>query len=235
VGAAVEADWNSLWTAGGMVPDKVPAFPDSKLNVVFSSGVTITPNDSVTTDKLLELPKATWATEPGALYTFLIVDVDVVLLSGKAVNFIHFLATNIPGDDVAAGTQNFGYIPPFAFLFTNENGLSKDPAVNHRYALLVFKQQGQLNVTVEEKTCSPKVLARAKYQSYQDFVKEHGLGNAVAGNFLRAVYGDGAEAHKWICFFSKCTGHPFPAPIKGVNDGPDCQPEGGATAPAHTR
>ena len=45
----------------------------------------------------------------------------------------------------------------------------------------------------------------------------------MAGTFFLATY-SGKATDKLLCYFSKCTREPFPAPIPGVNDLASCQP-----------
>ena len=45
----------------------------------------------------------------------------------------------------------------------------------------------------------------------------------VAGNLLRMPY-SGLATHRLICRVSRCTRQPFPAPLPGINDWPECQP-----------
>ena len=47
----------------------------------------------------------------------------------------------------------------------------------------------------------------------------------VAGNFFFTTYNE--ATNDLLCYFTKCTGEPFPIPVPGINDGPDCQAEVG--------
>jgi hypothetical protein len=43
----------------------------------------------------------------------------------------------------------------------------------------------------------------------------------VAGNFFFTSYTDISD--DILCYYTKCTGVPFPYPVAGINDGPECQ------------
>ena len=91
----------------------------------------------------------------------MVVDVDVALRRENPINnFFHFLATNIPGNDVSKGEVNFEYIPPFTFLFTPEQGLVRDGNFGHRMVVLVFEQRDRVNYRKEENWCSSEVFGR---------------------------------------------------------------------------
>ncbi|XP_059086677.1 phosphatidylethanolamine-binding protein homolog F40A3.3-like isoform X2 [Tigriopus californicus] len=215
----LEGDWNQIWTQTRTVPEKLPAVPSGRANVRFPSGVSVRPNDTFTSGLLLQFPEIEWETEPNSMYTLMIVDVDIFRPESPVTNFIHYLSTNIPGSNIMAGDENFQFIPPFAFLYSPESGLVDDPNFSHRMVILIYKQRSRIETEIEQDYCSPTVFNRL--QNLSDLVSKYRLGVPTAGNFLRVKYS--STTNKFLCKFSACTGSPFPAPLPGINDSPECQ------------
>ena len=69
------------------------------------------------------------------------------------------------GDNISEGTANLGYIPPFVFSFSPSKGLTDDPNFAHRYAFLVFKQQGKIDLPAESEICNKDVGKRDQVSS----------------------------------------------------------------------
>ena len=103
--------------------------------------------------QVLDIPSVRWRADPNSLYTLIIADLDI---EGQATpNYLHYLKTNIPGNNVQAGDENNQYIPPFVFFVNAQGALeASDPARNHRFAVLVFKQNDRLNLPVVADYCS---------------------------------------------------------------------------------
>jgi len=122
-----------------------------------------------------------WPHEAGALYTLIFTDPDVPSRTAPdRREFQHGLWVNIPGNDLAKGDTLAEYIgsgPP------DGSGL-------HRYAFLVFKQSGRLDPTSVQPFQSRTTATNRIGFSTAEFVKKHGLGKPIAGNFYQAEYDD---------------------------------------------
>ncbi len=69
-----------------------------------------------------------------------------------------------------------------------------------------------------------RVLSCFSQSSHEDWADRYGLIGPVAGNFFRNYYTE-QYTNGMFCYFSKCTGAPYPFPIEGVTDQEECQPE----------
>ncbi|XP_023321523.1 26 kDa secreted antigen [Eurytemora carolleeae] len=109
-------DWKSIWIRTGTVPNSIRDMPDHRLFVRFSNGIQIRPNDTVTTGLMLTPPELLWRTEPGSLYTILLVNTDIEdsLQGGRRSpgrKFVNWMISNVPLLDLDAGNVVFPYIP----------------------------------------------------------------------------------------------------------------------------
>ena len=87
-------------------------------------GISIRPNDTVTTGLLWQRPRLWWRTRPDSLYTVIIVDTGIAALQGA--QYFHWAVVNIPELDLGAGAEVMEYIPPFQVQSSiNESGLQK--------------------------------------------------------------------------------------------------------------
>ena len=111
-----------------------------------------------------------WPTEKGALYSVIIVDVNIERVLPKG--FFHWAVINIPGNRIEDGNEVrnckfftficrrailvncpiftlkvMEYVPPFHFKLNEDGSLVKDPKESASPMLvLVFKQVGHKNV-----------------------------------------------------------------------------------------
>ena len=90
---------------------RISQVPPGKLLVDYPLGISIRPNDTVTTGLLWQRPRLWWRTRPGSLYTVIIVDTGIAALQGA--QYFHWAVVNIPELDLGAGAEVMEYIPPF--------------------------------------------------------------------------------------------------------------------------
>jgi len=165
------------------------------------------------TGQMRDRPKLSWTTDPGALYTVVLSDEALEAVLGEGNDYIHWVVTNIPGNDIKAGNEMFQFIQPW---------VAQSDSEKHPYLALVFKQNGKVRMEEWQKGCSPSVLPPTRVlNKHATFVDKYGM-ELVAGTWFQVPY-SGRESDKMNCYFSKCTRAPFPAPLPGVNDGPQCQ------------
>ena len=133
------------------------------------------------------------------------------------------------------------YVAPFGYDFTADGTL--DTTINgtplHDILALVYKQNNgrvspkkqmhvrnhstfstfQVEMNDErQNTCDPSIAARIG--DHAALAEKYNM-QLVAGNFLFTTYTKGTNP--LLCYFTKCTGAPFPVPVPGINDQPDCQ------------
>ena len=65
------------------------------------------------TGQMRDRPKLSWTTEPSALYTVVLSDEALEAVLGEGNDYIHWVVTNIPGNDIKAGNEMFQFIQPW--------------------------------------------------------------------------------------------------------------------------
>ena len=93
--------------------------------------------------------------------------------------FKHWLVVNVPGSNIAEGDTLTAYVG---------SGAPKGTGL-HRYVLLVYKQDGVIDVSNEKRVGNNTREGRPKF-SIQAFADQHGLGAPIAGNMFMAQYDD---------------------------------------------
>ena len=131
-------------------------------------------------------------------------------------------------------------MPPFYFSITPDfSGLDLTQGTRgHDILALVYKQRtGKVRKEIGSFLLHCAVLQIDMADERQAGCNE-GLGNGdriddhaaiaekydlelVAGNFFFTTYTE--ATNDLLCYFTKCTGAPFPIPAPGINDGADCQ------------
>ena len=87
------------------------------------------------TGQMKDRPRLSWTTEPGALYTLIISDEALEALVGEGNDYIHWVVTNIPGNNIQDGNEMFQFIQPW---------VAQSDGDKHPYLALVFKQKGKV-------------------------------------------------------------------------------------------
>ena len=124
---------------------------------------TVFPADIVTTEDMIQRPKLKFASEPGALYTVMIIDFGIERFMGD--QYFHWMVANVPnaysinrglGDEVSrrvvlavtiyqAISQVNEYLPPFYFKVAPgpPPGLDQTTGTaGHDLLVLLYKQMG---------------------------------------------------------------------------------------------
>lgn len=173
----------------------------------YPGGFRIFPNQTLTTDQLLSRPYFKFpAAKPGALYTFLLEDNDII---GRPIKYFHWVVTNVPGSSVvnggslSGGEERLDYVTPF--FVEAEPGSGQ---VDHRYLMLAYEQPGRIQVSESQAGCTPDLLAPGRINDKNTFAAKYNLKGPVAGNFFRVKY-SGQYSQDQVCYFIKCTGRPF--------------------------
>jgi len=216
--------FTSLWTDSGIVPAYLDTAPAAPIRVAWpSSGLFPRMNSTVDTADIQEKPIIKWRGEWGALYTVLIA---VIGPDYGGANIVHYMEHNIKKGLFSLsrdGTVNIEYLPPWSFA-TNAEGtavLDTGDAAVDKLAVLVFKQPGPITVEETAAGCSPAGIF-GRRQDISALVDKYGLGQAVGGAVFWTKYSEATDDMN--CYMSKCIGSPFPFPIAGLTDQPECQP-----------
>ena len=200
-----------------VVPAYLSSMPEQVAELTWpSKGVA--PGDTVLTSEMWERPTVSWEGEKDALYTVMLVDQGVASLEGK--QFIHWFVTNVKGSKCSGldlGIEAMEYTTPWSMAFTANNTLDQFGEA-HPYLVLVFKQEGEIQVDETHQGCTPNKVDRIgdKYE----LAEKYGL-ELVAATFFVVPY-SGLATQYMICEVSRCLGEAWPFPITGVNDLPHC-------------
>jgi len=188
------------------------------------------PGLPVDTADMVERPVMMWNADPAKLYTVIAIDEGISRLQEQGLGYLHWVVTNVPGDKVYAGDENYEYVPPFGYMYddaSDPTALVYDGTPLHAIMFLVYEQPGRINMTEGQSGCSPDLAFRVG--SPDAIASQYGLGSPVAANFIYTKCS--AEGTDWIlCKFSRCNANPrgdgpFPTLLPGVNDMPECTPE----------
>jgi len=213
----------TVWEAAGVVPAFLPEDPPNKLKVKWDD-LTVSTNSTVdTADMETGLPKLNWKTRKGTRYTVMIIDFGVVGENGE--NYFHLMVNNVPNNKkLADGDESLEYIAPFAFQRNEDNTALVDTgdAAHNPIGVLVFKQPGTLVVDETQAGCNIGMLT-SRMLNVADLVAKYGLEGPTYGNLFWSKYSP-ETSNDYLCRYSKCTGFPFPYPLPGINDAPECQP-----------
>jgi len=219
------------WLKCPLVPTIFAEAPAETAMIYWERSMTfVAPGLAVDTADMVERPVMMWNADPAKLYTVIAIDEGISALQEHGLGYLHWLVTNVPGDKVYAGDENYEYVPPFAYLYddpSNPTALVYDDTPLHAIMFLVYEQPGRINMTEGQSGCAPDLAFRVS--SPDAIASQYGLGSPVAGNFIYTKCSE--EGTNWIlCKFSRCGANPrgdgpFPTLLPGVNDLPECTPE----------
>ncbi|NXF12165.1 RM38 protein, partial [Smithornis capensis] len=88
----------------------------------------------VTPSEASSPPTVSYEADKGSLWTLLLTNPDGHLRDADS-EYLHWLVTNIPGNDIKSGKEICHYLPPFPAMGTGY----------HRFIFLLFKQEGPID------------------------------------------------------------------------------------------
>lgn len=198
----------ALWSE--VVPAKLSSAPAEVASLRWP-GFSVSLNMTMITGQMKDRPTLSWSADRSSLYTVMIVDEGVASLNG--MQYIHWIMTNIPGNDILSGTEVIRYIEPFS-------ASPDDP--EHPMLVLVYKQtDGKVEFEETQRGCSTSLLT-SRVNDKDALAAKYNL-ELVAGTFFLVPY-SGRATEEILCYYSRCTRGTFPPPIPGVTDRPECQP-----------
>ena len=119
---------------------------------------------------------------------------------------------------MSLGDEVYEYVPPFHFEIAADGSLLDDGTAGGPILTLVYKQSGRIAMTDRQSGCNAGLATRIGDKTA--LAQQYNLSSPVAGNFLYTVYSKATDP--LLCRFTRCSGAPFPLPVAGVNDGPEC-------------
>merc|ERR1712012_1270526 len=172
-----------MWAQVPEIAALVSSAPPSKVFVEWPSNIRVDLNDSVGVGRMQERTRLVWPTEKGALYSVIIVDVNIERVLPKG--FFHWAVINIPGNRIDDGNEVMEYVPPFHFKLNEDGSLVKDPKESASPMLvLVFKQEGRIWSEETHAGCDPEIVERMF--DYRELAEKYNL-QVVAGNFFQKL------------------------------------------------
>merc|ERR1712088_70679 len=146
--------WLSAWEE---VDQVVGEAPPQRLMINWANNVEIVePNATTSVGLMTNRPRLTWPSEPGALYTVMVIDAGIQRVLPKV--YMHWMVTNIPGNSVELGNGVMEYVTPFSLEVEEDplNGFVKDrQASAHPMIFLVYKQPGPIPGVNDLEECQP--------------------------------------------------------------------------------
>jgi len=218
-----------------LVPTKLRQAPNTTAQVFWPSSRTIaSPGAAIDAINMVDRPKMTWNADPESYYFIIAVDEGIPRIQTPGLVYIHWLVTNVPGDKVYAGDEVDQYVPPFSYKFNEAgDGVVEDGTPLHAILFLVYKQPGRIDFEGGQWGCEPNLGMRVVNK--EELAEKYGLGEPVAANMIYTKYSP-AGTDYLFCMFTRCganpRGGPFPIPLPGINDGPECQPSTTTTTTA---
>jgi len=212
--------WSSDWESVSSVFSPAPS---KKLDVRWRNSGLVEAGDTVPVTVMTDKPVGMrWGSEYGALYTVMLLDAGISRVLPKM--YVHWMLTNVPGNNIQQGTEVMRYVTPFSLEFTEDGEFITDTVnSSHPLILAVFKQNSG-SIIIRDETqagCTPDIVDN-RIVDYKELQSKYDL-ELVAGNFLYMPY-SGYATHDMVCRISKCTGTAWPFPIPGINDLEECQP-----------
>ncbi|XP_032648779.1 large ribosomal subunit protein mL38 isoform X2 [Chelonoidis abingdonii] len=115
----------------------------------------------VTPTEASSSPEVIYEADEGSLWTLLLTNLDGHLRDADS-EYIHWLVTNIPGNNVDSGTEICHYFPPFPAKGTGY----------HRFVFLLFKQDRPIDFTEDVRPTPCHSLKMRTFKTF-DFYKKH--------------------------------------------------------------
>ncbi|NXE12838.1 RM38 protein, partial [Lophotis ruficrista] len=174
---AVRADWEK--TSGPFHKQRVAEhcgiFRDLFEGATFTPRVTLrvqySPDDEhfvpvyygnmVTPTEASAAPVVWYEAEKGSLWTLLLTNPDGHLRDADS-EYLHWLVTNIPGNDIASGKEICHYLPPFPAMGTGY----------HRFVFLLFKQDCPIDFSEDVRPVPCHSLKMRTFSTF-DFYRKH--------------------------------------------------------------
>uniref|UniRef100_A0A8D0FJT7 Large ribosomal subunit protein mL38 n=1 Tax=Strix occidentalis caurina TaxID=311401 RepID=A0A8D0FJT7_STROC len=138
------------------VPLRVEYSPEDEYLVPVYYGNMVTPSEASSP------PAVSYEADKGSLWTLLLTNPDGHLRDTDS-EYLHWLVTNIPGNDIKSGKEICHYLPPFPARGTGY----------HRFVFLLFKQDCPIDFSEDVRPICPawgRNVHRAGSFSFGDFL-----------------------------------------------------------------
>lgn len=160
-----------------IIPDVITkASPDLNILQVAFGNEQISAGQELSPSLARTAPNVNWSADNNQLYTLIMVDPDAPNREEHTFrNWLHWLITNIPGNNLHQGDQLCDYMGPSP---PARSGL-------HRYVFLAYQQPSKIDVSREKKGFSGR--ERASWR-VSDFLSRHSMSDdqLIAANMFQA-------------------------------------------------
>ncbi len=102
------------------------------------------------------MPKLRWDCNPRKSYTVLLMDND---RTDEGKEFFNFLAYNVPGCNLAAGTVAFDYMEPASYSVTRDGYYIDEGSMRAvPFVFLVYEQPGIISINMKQHGCNHEMF-----------------------------------------------------------------------------
>merc|ERR1712130_119646 len=212
-----EQDLDALFREAGIVPDQIANAPESSMQVFWDSGLSLfRQNQAVDTGDIMNAPQVMFPGNDDKRF------LNTIMIVDFGADIMHWMVMNVPGGDISSGDENIEYLPPFSYKANEDETAIEDTGDNgvDQTAVLVFRQAGPVTPEENLKGCNQPAIFGRRVQA-SSLISKYNLFGPKAGMLFWTKYSEATE--ELLCYSTKCTGIPFPFPIPGVNDKPECR------------
>ncbi|XP_058797990.1 protein D1-like [Phymastichus coffea] len=174
----IAADLTTDFTQSEVVPDGISQSPNELLTVKYNDK-SIQFNEEWTPTNIKNQPKVEWNADPSSYYAIIMTDLDAPKRSRPAYReMLHWLVTNIPGNDISQAYTIAEYVPSGPQIHTGK----------HRILYTLYKQPGKLDFD-EPKSHNRSLIMRLRF-SQKNFSHKYNLGDPISANVILVEYDD---------------------------------------------
>lgn len=170
-----------------IVPDVLPSISGNIEQMKISyEGITILEATELTPSQAHDEPKISWTSNINKFYTLFMTDPDAPGVEDYSFReFIHWVVTDIPGDDIKCGNVVVDYLgpaPPYA------SGI-------HRYCFLVYEQKEKGVVDINK---AKKMFEGRGGKKVMELVTNSDLGSPISASLMRSQWGEECDGYHEI-------------------------------------
>merc|ERR1712130_350391 len=145
--------------------------------------ITISAGDKITPLQSEKAPNVSWKADENKFYTLFMTDPDAPARDNPLFReFIHWVVTDIPGNDLKSGVVVMDYLGPAP---PHSSGL-------HRYCFFIYEQKEKGIINVDE---TKKMFEGRGGKKIMDLVTRSDLGYPIAANIMMSQWGEEGDGY----------------------------------------
>jgi hypothetical protein len=167
-----------------IVPDVLPSVSgDIEAMKITYGDTNVSEGTELTPAQAHEQPKISWSNDANKFYTLFMTDPDAPSREEPSYReFIHWVVTDIPGDDIKSGVVLLEYVGPAP---PHASGL-------HRYCFFAYEQKEKGVVDVDE---AKKLFEGRGGKKIIDLVTNSELGEPISANLMNSKWGEECDSY----------------------------------------